>query len=105
MGPTSSSVARSMSSPWLSSPRRRARRNGSRSRSRCGATNSDWNGGAADDARVGSGQERGDLAEMVTKVAAEVSVVGRGEMLSRVSEQRIEQDGGLRRHPAINSLF
>src|SRR3984885_13982709 len=60
---------------------------------------------AADDARVGSGQERGDLAEVVTEVAAEVSVVGRGEMLSRVSEQRIEQDGGLRSPPAIDSLF
>src|SRR6202034_2845347 len=46
-----------------------------------------------------------NLAEVDTHVAAAVSVVERGEMLDRVGEQRIEQDGGLRSPPAIDSLF
>jgi hypothetical protein len=46
--------------------------------------------GAADGARVGGGQERGDLAEVIAEVAAEVPVVGRGKVLVRVGEQGIE---------------
>jgi hypothetical protein len=121
-----------MSSVWLSSRRRRARRNGSRSRRssspssphrsavalplRCGELGLELRRdrrvvlrlageGAADRAGVGGGQERGDLAEVVTEVAAEVAVVGRGEVLGRVGEHRIEQDGGLRGPPAVDGLL
>jgi hypothetical protein len=39
-------------------------------------------------------QERGELAQLIAKVAAEVSVVGRGEVLGRVGGEGVEQDVG-----------
>ena len=43
-------------------------------------------------AGISLGQEPGKLAQLLAKVAAEVSAVGRGEVLGRVGGEGIEQD-------------
>jgi hypothetical protein len=54
---------------------------------------------------VGLAQERGQLAQVITQVATEVSVVGRFEVLGRVLRQGIEEDVGLRSPPAVDGLL
>src|ERR1700683_3913661 len=136
MGPTSSSIARSMSVPGARSPRRRARRNGARSRSCWRARNSApkraatarsrgafpaaarraaaglesaRDGGVvlglpgqgpAARAGVSEGQEGGELPQVVAQVAAELAVIGRGEVLVGVDRQGLEEDVGLGMPPA-----
>jgi hypothetical protein len=48
--------------------------------------------GAEDRARIGGGQEYGELAEVVAEVTAEVAVTRDGEMLVSVGDQSVEQD-------------
>jgi hypothetical protein len=50
-------------------------------------------------------QERGQLAQLVPEVAAQVSVVSRGEELSRVDGEGVKQDVGLGGPPAVDGLL
>ena len=61
--------------------------------------------GAEDRARVGGGQEYGELAEVIAQVAAEVAVTRGGEMLVSVGDQGIEQDVALGAPPTVNGLL
>jgi hypothetical protein len=60
---------------------------------------------AANRARIGLGQEHGQLAQVMAQVAAEVIAVVRGEVRGRVLRQGVEEDVGLRRPPAIDGLL
>jgi hypothetical protein len=61
--------------------------------------------GAEDRAGIGGGQERGELAEVIAQVAAEVSVVGSGEELLGVGDEGVEQDVTLGIPPAVDGLL
>ncbi len=60
---------------------------------------------AADCASIGVCEERGQLPQMVAQVATEVIALARGEVCGRVFGQGVEEDVGLRRPPAVDSLL
>ncbi len=118
MGPTSRSMARSMSVVSASSPRRRARRNGAAIpvalpghdlRLEPGGDGRVVlrlpGQGAEHGAGVRPAQERGQLAQLILQVAAEVSVVSRGEELGRVDGEGVKKDVGLGGPPAVDGLL
>ncbi len=61
--------------------------------------------GTEDRAGVGGGQERRELGEVIAQVAAEVSVVVRGEELVRVGDQGVEKDVALGVPPAVDGVL
>ena len=61
--------------------------------------------GAEYRAGVRPAQERGQLAQLILEVAAQVSVVSRGEELSRVDGESVKQDVGLGGPPAVDGLL